>query len=387
MLETKPAAFERYQVESFELAMASLAEEAPESAADRLEELKVRVVLGLQAAGENKAANKAVRAFFDEPPTTLKCILADKRGATGSTQFNQAYVSRRLTPRSVQAFAQELLELVTVWMESLKPCLLDELAVATHQQEYSDLGAAQPEPSPIPAAAAVVSIPSASPLPPALDVPGRRMARRSPPPAVFPPKPKQIHKRAATHKRAAVAAVEEEEPVVREDEPLLAPEAIKLRAQSERLLQRGGEDPLDSILRSRRRSEEVRRSPRNMSKKQSRIQLRKCEKQPVFDSDDDEDTEDENGTFPTLGDVPPRPQFRPLSEIGNQTRPESEMEKEERPQRARKRVRWSPAEVAQLRKGVDDFGEGQWADILEAFQFNEIRTGVDLKDKWRNIKK
>lgn len=51
----------------------------------------------------------------------------------------------------------------------------------------------------------------------------------------------------------------------------------------------------------------------------------------------------------------------------------------------RKTVRWTPEEVEELKKGVRDHGAGKWATILRYGQFNEVRTSVDLKDKWRNL--
>ena len=53
----------------------------------------------------------------------------------------------------------------------------------------------------------------------------------------------------------------------------------------------------------------------------------------------------------------------------------------------RKRVRWSESEEAQLRAGVAELGEGEWAKILKQFSFDKCRTNVDLKDKWRNLNK
>ena len=55
----------------------------------------------------------------------------------------------------------------------------------------------------------------------------------------------------------------------------------------------------------------------------------------------------------------------------------------------RKRVRWSAAEEDYLRQGVARYKNSQnmWALIRDKFPFEEGRTNVDLKDKWRNMEK
>lgn len=52
-----------------------------------------------------------------------------------------------------------------------------------------------------------------------------------------------------------------------------------------------------------------------------------------------------------------------------------------------KRVRWTQEEVDNLIEGVQEYGKGSWAEILAAFEFNDCRTSVNLKDKWRNLEK
>ena len=52
----------------------------------------------------------------------------------------------------------------------------------------------------------------------------------------------------------------------------------------------------------------------------------------------------------------------------------------------RKRKRWTDEEVDFLLEGVRLFGVGSWKDILNHFQFGD-RTYVDLKDKFRNLRK
>eukprot|EP01028_Stygiella_incarcerata_P000584 TRINITY_DN1084_c0_g1_i1.p1 TRINITY_DN1084_c0_g1~~TRINITY_DN1084_c0_g1_i1.p1 ORF type:complete len:1002 (-),score=315.05 TRINITY_DN1084_c0_g1_i1:3147-5882(-) len=50
-----------------------------------------------------------------------------------------------------------------------------------------------------------------------------------------------------------------------------------------------------------------------------------------------------------------------------------------------KRRGFTEEETKNLIKGVKKFGRGQWKVILEEFEFEEGRSGVDLKDKWRNL--
>lgn len=48
---------------------------------------------------------------------------------------------------------------------------------------------------------------------------------------------------------------------------------------------------------------------------------------------------------------------------------------------------WTEKEVANLLKGVETFGRGQWAIILKSYSFGPYRDSVSLKDKWRNMLK
>jgi hypothetical protein len=52
-----------------------------------------------------------------------------------------------------------------------------------------------------------------------------------------------------------------------------------------------------------------------------------------------------------------------------------------------RRKRWSDEEEQMLINGVKEYGEGKWAEILEHYGFSTMRTNIDLKDKWRNLKK
>ena len=50
-------------------------------------------------------------------------------------------------------------------------------------------------------------------------------------------------------------------------------------------------------------------------------------------------------------------------------------------------IRWTDEEVEFLKEGVERFGVGNWKEILRTYKFHSRRTNVDLKDKWRNLKK
>lgn len=54
----------------------------------------------------------------------------------------------------------------------------------------------------------------------------------------------------------------------------------------------------------------------------------------------------------------------------------------------RQKVPWTAEEVQHLENGLKIYGPGRWADILRdnRFAFHEKRSGVDLKDKARNVR-
>ena len=54
-----------------------------------------------------------------------------------------------------------------------------------------------------------------------------------------------------------------------------------------------------------------------------------------------------------------------------------------------RRKRFTESEVRNLQAGVQIHGEGKWTQILQdtRLQFDDIRTPVSLKDKWRHLSK
>ena len=54
----------------------------------------------------------------------------------------------------------------------------------------------------------------------------------------------------------------------------------------------------------------------------------------------------------------------------------------------RQRVSWEDKEILYLVYGVESFGKGRWAEILDMFKSKfKSRTNVDLKDKYRNLER
>ena len=51
------------------------------------------------------------------------------------------------------------------------------------------------------------------------------------------------------------------------------------------------------------------------------------------------------------------------------------------------RTAWTSTEEASLLEGVSKYGLGKWKFILGEFEFHSTRSSVDLKDKFRNLKR
>ena len=54
--------------------------------------------------------------------------------------------------------------------------------------------------------------------------------------------------------------------------------------------------------------------------------------------------------------------------------------------KAKERKFWSAEETKWLKQGVKAYGEGNWSQILKAYNFVG-RTSVHLKDRWRNLQR
>jgi hypothetical protein len=361
--------FEEWQVSSFEEALKSVSESAPESAQKWLLELKERVVLCLHAENKLRAARETLAAFFPERPVLLNSILHDKRGPVGSTQFNQAYISRKVSSKSLKGLAQDLSDFMADWLNNLPPCLLDQL-VEVDFTKLADPEIQEPRTSSLEEHKEVVP-------PAAVMKPDKQMeaedeeteeeeatSRGKPTRAVTRKNSVQQEKRPlkVTRKSSRRCNPLPDEPASDEpsedEEVPEVPEVVKLRSKSALLLKRGGEDPLIQARKGSPMPESIKpaikRTRSNKSK--ASIVLEKCVEQPEWASDGEEeaDEDDQASSLPKLGEAPAHVKFKPLkplSEIGNQTATQSKPVR-----KGRKRVRWTPTEEEQLRKGVGKCG-------------------------------
>ncbi|KAI3377770.1 hypothetical protein L3Q82_008911 [Scortum barcoo] len=51
-----------------------------------------------------------------------------------------------------------------------------------------------------------------------------------------------------------------------------------------------------------------------------------------------------------------------------------------------KKRKWTESETNKLKEGVKKFGEGNWSKIQAYYSFKD-RTNINLKDRWRTLKK
>ena len=384
------------QVSSFEEAMKTHSGCAPESAPKWLLELKERVVICLHAENKLRAARETLDAFFPERPVLLNSILHDKRGPVGSMQFNQAYISRKVSARSLKQLAQELSDFMNEWLQRLPPCLLDQLVDCTGQEDFlqlTDSETQEPTTGSLDEHTKVVPPPAVQKLDKQKEAddelteeeedtvsrgkPTKIASRKR---TVQPQKQPMKVSRKSSRRRDPVPDKPGSDEPSEDEEADQVPEIINLRSKSASLLTKGGKDPLVQARRGSPMPERIKPVLRHSRVKTS-IVLEKCVTQPEWGSDEEEEEEKDEelqaSALPKLGAAPALVKFKPLkplSEISNQ-------------RKGRKRVKWTLTEEDQLRKGVDKCGEGNWAEVLEQYKFNDIRTSVDLKDKWRNLNK
>ena len=66
-------------------------------------------------------------------------------------------------------------------------------------------------------------------------------------------------------------------------------------------------------------------------------------------------------------------------------RPTDKKKTSQETQKRRARTPWLDFEIQNLIMGVYNFGAGKWAIIHNQMSFQQNRTYIDLKDKWRNL--
>lgn len=102
-----------------------------------------------------------------------------------------------------------------------------------------------------------------------------------------------------------------------------------------------------------------------------------------IEEDEDSDSDFHTEKAPTLRSAHKPKKFKSLRE-----RDEEPAKKGKGGGKKGGRVFWTDREIMCLKKGVQEDGlRGQWAEILARYPFQDCRTSVDLKDKWRNLEK
>jgi len=140
-------------------------------------------------------------------------------------------------------------------------------------------------------------------------------------------------------------------------------EAERLKATLKNLETVAGKDPLPGAL----------------LKTAGRVVSRKAAQQPVANFDDEDDDDAGESGVASIARQLREPAMHPLRTSMSMNHTAQNLA------RGRKRSRWTVDEESYIQQGVEQFGEGHWADILSAFPFAPGRTGVGIKDKWRNM--
>ncbi|CAB1115249.1 unnamed protein product [Ectocarpus sp. CCAP 1310/34] len=115
-----------------------------------------------------------------------------------------------------------------------------------------------------------------------------------------------------------------------------------------------------------------RRSGKSLTRRESRGEQ--------VDFDDSQSVDEPQDTRAALGDRPSPAKAAALPSASGKVKAKK---------RSGPRIRhpWTEEEVKHLKAAVLALGRGKWALALAQYKFQDCRTAVDLKDKWRNLTK
>ena len=172
--------------------------------------------------------------------------------------------------------------------------------------------------------------------------------------------------------------------------------AAELRESIQHLAKLRGTDPLDRAHVEGRRANKRTRPADTSPAPKSKRSRPSTEFEVRWSSDEEDDGPDFRTTRapPPLSHQPPRAtevQDTTTSKVPTKAASTTPTDLEPPSARQgvtghRKKRRWSNQEVDWLVAGLRRFGLGNWKSIVEAYPF-EGRSGVDLKDKYRNLLK
>lgn len=115
---------------------------------------------------------------------------------------------------------------------------------------------------------------------------------------------------------------------------------------------------------------------------------KKGEKISFDDSEDIEEDETSDSDFHSERKAPTLRSAQKPKKFKNLGGKDEEPPKKAKGGKKGGRVFWTDREIMYLKKGVQEDGlRGQWAEILARYPFQDCRSSVDLKDKWRNLEK